>query len=86
MAEKLKKNQVKLSDERVISFNMFAISWDEAFSVNGLRGNEEGYKEIMGKVTGLSADEIGTLPYPDVKQIDKLFSELLRDPTGSDPN
>lgn len=86
MAKANEGTTIELHDGRVLTLDPYALTWDDVMSVRGLNGNDEAYKALMGKLFGLNADEVGKLPYPDARKLDKTFAEFIANPVGADPS
>ena len=76
---------VKLSDGREITFDLYKVSLREFRALlNPERPDDEG-DELLGRCSGLSAEEIGDLPYPDFRKLTRAFYNRARNPLA-DPN
>jgi len=42
--------------------------------------------EILGKAVGMSADEIGEMPYPEYRKLIRFFWDCVNDPLKNEDN
>lgn len=79
--------KVVLSDGRSIELNLYAVTRRDFTILNALSGDEHKTKsnDIYARITGLSADELEDLPFPDWVMLDRKIVTLLTNPLA-DPN
>jgi hypothetical protein len=76
---------VTLSSGKEITLDLYKISLQEfRYLIDPDRPNEEG-DEIIGRAIGMSAEDVGKLPYPDYRLLVKVLFEKARNPLA-DPN
>jgi hypothetical protein len=78
-------SNVTLSDGRKVTFDLYKCSLQEFRNLLDPGRPEEEGDAILGKITGMSAEEIRQLPYPDYRALVKGFFEATRNPLA-DPN
>ncbi len=78
-------SDVTLSSGREITFDLYKISLAEFRNLlDPGRPNEEG-DAIIGKATGMTAEQVGELPYPDYRLLVRHLFDKARNPLA-DPN
>lgn len=77
--------EVKLSDGRGLVFDLSKITISEFRALLDPARNEGEGDELLGRCVGLTADEIGALPYPDYRVLVEAFYKTAREPLA-DPN
>mgnify|MGYP001566535965 CR=1 FL=1 len=77
---------VTLSDGREIVFDLYQITvleWDQIRDPAQPRQDEF---RLLGKTCGMTAAEVGALPFPDYTKLTRAFVERCRDPLGDAPS
>jgi len=78
-------SDITLSDGREIDIDLYKISLQDYRNLlDPERPNEEG-DAIIGRCIGMTAEEVGNLPYPDYRLIVKALFEKSRNPLAN-PN
>jgi len=100
MTEKKKDNprQIVLDDGRELTIDLRALTWGEADDMVSLYIEARGKKTdaslaarrelagLLGRVVGLSADEVLALSIVDFAQVNRQVAAFIRDPLHADPN
>jgi hypothetical protein len=86
-----KDHSIKLSTGKAVTPNLYEITHREAVTMFALSGadnmvDQMEFYRLVGKIYGLTAEEVADLPHPDFVRIAKPMWELLKDPLGADPN
>jgi hypothetical protein len=74
-----------LTDGRVLKPDFSKISVKE-YRQLGVSENLDYEDELIGRVYGMSGEELRELPWIDYKALTKEFLAAARDPVGYDPN
>ena len=76
---------ITLSDGRQVSYDLSKITIREFRALFKTEQPDSEEWATLAKVTGLTAQEIGDLSYPDYRRLAKGFFEAAKDPLA-DPN
>lgn len=74
-----------LKDGREITFDLYALSYDEYLAFFDPKQKEEDAKAVLARVTGLEAEEFGKIPFADYRRLTKAFFQKAREPIPDDP-
>jgi len=77
---------VTLSNGREITFDLYQMTineWERLLEPDQPRAEE---RATLAKVSGLTVEEIGALPYPDYHRLTNAFVARCRDPLADAPD
>jgi len=76
---------ITLSDGRKVAYDLSKISIREFRSLFKVEQLDADEWALLARVTGIPADEIGDLPYPDYRKLARGFFEAAKEP-DADPS